>query len=41
MIITRRIIITMTNISDNSCIANQKTYFMFKTLPPKIKPFMR
>jgi hypothetical protein len=39
-LIPRRILLKTRNVSDKSCRENQNTHFMFKTLNPKIAPFM-
>jgi hypothetical protein len=41
MIISRRILLTVRNVSDKSCRENQNTHFMFNNVFPKIVPFMR
>jgi len=41
MIISRRIIHRMRNVSGKSCRENQNTHFMFHNMFPKIVPFMR
>ena len=41
MIVLRRILLRMRNVSDTSCIENQNSHCMFNIFSPKIVPFMR
>jgi len=41
MIVLRRILLRMRDVSDTSCIENQNSHYMSNIFSPKIMPFMR
>ena len=41
MIISRRILLRLRNVSDKSCGENPMTCFVFSNFFPKVSPFMR
>jgi len=41
MVISRKILLRIRNVSDKSCGVNQNTHFVFSNFFPKIVPFVR